>query len=684
MVNELVPSAFVVQQTLHGYGDGHRLLAGSVSLPSLDARAMLVLSDISGASAKLPMAGYLTGYPIGNIGKYVLARTWPAPEMSRPGCVWTHSLLIDFADLAAIQSVADLTALFRRPKSISEVGYEKPLNVARSPRYPLATTWDPLKGAALLNALYTSPRDKIVARSYDIDADERLILALWMQQWPRLRRSFRFCSFSAADRSISGEPFDLQLVEGNERIHRSRIPDAIEASDANVGPEMEVLLEDLQAPDALGLRTFLRRIGGDVSTGRGAMVPLSNLFDAIASPLHREVNLERAVDILEDLGSSQAFAAKECVLELALDRVEELNSRLFNFVLSNVKGEDVSLADSVALRLSNALWKRDPANFVEALGERNTLGLAVKSGVQHLDDDSLFAGLAMVPNAGSFVEHRPDLLLRPEFWQLSNVEVSTALDAVAIDAPKVSSVLEAMISAERGDAAAEMLERFGEPSLIEALAKINPQAPTEKFIPWLDTLLGKRDDSKISRVLSAVRHRGLLLALAQRVDPGAGTRAATDDVWVSALEHSPGALSQENEDYLAAFLFARGLGAKSRAQIMLLSFSTTRVHQALVAGRMPPKGWQLINRWLPRSFFTSDWDHCSRIREAVVDIYVELNNDPTLFGTVTSDESLFRQLVDVASTTRKGRRYLQKVRQGLERSPEASMRARAQYIGAAQ
>jgi hypothetical protein len=62
MADEVSPT-IVVQQTLHGYGDGHRLLAGSVPLSSQDARTMLVMSDLSGALPKLDRHGYLTGYP---------------------------------------------------------------------------------------------------------------------------------------------------------------------------------------------------------------------------------------------------------------------------------------------------------------------------------------------------------------------------------------------------------------------------------------------------------------------------------------------------------------------------------------------------------------------------------------------------------------------------------------------
>ncbi len=76
---------------------------------------MLVLSDASGSSTRIPTDGYLTGYALFGAGKHVLARTWSAPEMSRPGCVWTNSLLIDFADLARLASADKLVDRFMRP-----------------------------------------------------------------------------------------------------------------------------------------------------------------------------------------------------------------------------------------------------------------------------------------------------------------------------------------------------------------------------------------------------------------------------------------------------------------------------------------------------------------------------------------------------------------------------------------
>ena len=42
---------------------------------------------------------YITTYYLEDSGYYVIAKSWYAQEMERPGCVWTQSLLIPLTDL---------------------------------------------------------------------------------------------------------------------------------------------------------------------------------------------------------------------------------------------------------------------------------------------------------------------------------------------------------------------------------------------------------------------------------------------------------------------------------------------------------------------------------------------------------------------------------------------------------
>ena len=128
-------------QALHGYSEGHRLLASSTSLAAIDTRTMLVLSDLSGPGASIGDEGYLTGYPLPDAGLYALARTWLATEMPRPGCVWTHTILIDFADLASLSSPAVLLRLFIKPDSLDNLFAFRKSVAVDSEADPFAPVW---------------------------------------------------------------------------------------------------------------------------------------------------------------------------------------------------------------------------------------------------------------------------------------------------------------------------------------------------------------------------------------------------------------------------------------------------------------------------------------------------------------------------------------------------------------
>src|SRR5215213_2341851 len=105
-----------LDQALHGYENGHRLLAASAELVSADRRVLARQTDSPDAGRVAGWDALLTGHPLPS-GAFALSMTWPAPEMPRPGCVWTHTLLIDFADIAVIASLSDLDNLFRGPNA---------------------------------------------------------------------------------------------------------------------------------------------------------------------------------------------------------------------------------------------------------------------------------------------------------------------------------------------------------------------------------------------------------------------------------------------------------------------------------------------------------------------------------------------------------------------------------------
>lgn len=106
----------IIEQTLHGYNKGHGLLASSFPVkPNDDSSLMSVLSDWTGYRNELGEDSYMTFYPLSNGEKYAFAKTWYAEEMERPGCVWTHTLIVDLKKLDRNFDFRTLENYFRRP-----------------------------------------------------------------------------------------------------------------------------------------------------------------------------------------------------------------------------------------------------------------------------------------------------------------------------------------------------------------------------------------------------------------------------------------------------------------------------------------------------------------------------------------------------------------------------------------
>ncbi len=104
-----------IDQALFGYADGHRQIASSFRLPPTDLYLLSAASDLASGTRLGENGSYLTGLPLPEARRYAFLRTWAAPEMPRPGCVWSHALLLDPRAIASLSTFSELLLLFRRP-----------------------------------------------------------------------------------------------------------------------------------------------------------------------------------------------------------------------------------------------------------------------------------------------------------------------------------------------------------------------------------------------------------------------------------------------------------------------------------------------------------------------------------------------------------------------------------------
>lgn len=120
----------IIEQTLYGYNKGHGLLASSFPVrPNNDSSLMSVLSDWTGFRNELGEDSYMTFYPLSNGEKYAFAKTWYAEEMERPGCVWTHTLIVDLKEMDRNFDFRVLDDYFRRPQKDDYEFYQHKIEI---------------------------------------------------------------------------------------------------------------------------------------------------------------------------------------------------------------------------------------------------------------------------------------------------------------------------------------------------------------------------------------------------------------------------------------------------------------------------------------------------------------------------------------------------------------------------
>jgi hypothetical protein len=652
-----------IHQALHGYARGHQRLSGSVEVRPRDAKTMLVLSDISGPGVRPGDDGYLTGYPISESGLYVLARTWAAPEMPRPGCVWTHSLLIDFADLATLADPAGLLALFRRPEPGDFSSYARTLTlktdqVARQ----LLGSQSVDFARRIASGLYEKAKSRIIAsRPHDADADQ-IVIAVWAQQWPRLRRAFRFCTLAGAERAADGG-FDLQLV-GGERSIRSRFADAIDIG--SVDPVQAAWLDDVigdfVAPDSRGLRTFMRRAGGDLDSGREAFAPICRLHVLTMAFGKDPYAIPEAVRLIhEQLGSSDARTARGLVTTEALKQ-SSLNDVSLDFVLSGLDLADEAAVTEYKGQLGAQIWRRDPARLAKMLAGGERERTIADGAFGSLTEEELLAGAVRSPELASLViARKPDLVVAPGFWSARSI-ASDGVFALLPGRPDLAApAVAAMIEGGRDDLARKAITALGGPLVLGVLAACWQTRDSGASLRWLKAACA--DAGAVAEFFGTASSvpGEMLVAIAKSTLPDAVPNDYGNDPWLRILASSTPTYA-EMDTYLASYLLARSLGWRSRNPAELVQYGFDAVYGALSRDRLPEHAWRLLEDRLPWVLPLLSWDRCLRARNAIAALFVDRNLPPAVFARVSEDDTYFAHLVNAAARTYRGRDYLNRVR----------------------
>ena len=229
------------EQTLHGYDDGHRLLATSVRLEPEEEQQLDLLSDLSGyLPPETDYANYYTGFPCGRF--YVLACTWPDRMGKRSGTVFTHSLLLPRAACAELGDLGSIIPLFRDPShSLGVKEYRSTIDTALR---PTQEPWLAQQSRRLLAAAWFGQETRpLLWYDQSTASDAARILWSWIPPW--LRSNHTFCTFTLGPRYLGKALFDwMAIARGAEGLFYPLRDRAVRCDALHLPPGLASLVEE--------------------------------------------------------------------------------------------------------------------------------------------------------------------------------------------------------------------------------------------------------------------------------------------------------------------------------------------------------------------------------------------------------------------------------------------------------
>jgi hypothetical protein len=653
------PQSARIEQAVHGYDSGHRLLQASIDLPSAARDVLAVMSDLSGTRTQPEFDSYLTGYPLPDTDLFVFARTWLAPEMSRPGCVWTHSLLIRTADLVHLTALDRLTELHARPLQslLATDRYKESivLDVASKVRHPFRPPIDPETAASILVGLYASgAAGPVLLAAPTASRFESLILAVWEQQWPRMRRVFRFCTGSLALRRLGSEPFDLQVVP-------LKLLAALSHSAREIAFVIPDTTEELVAADAhhsLDSQTGMR------TSWVGAATTDLLTFDP-GSPFRRWMRILAAesdrprfdADFYLRLAAALTSrpADMTSAVELLAERFpkREQGDRIKLEVLAPPRGQGrTQLPDEVQILVA-LIQSREPEAFSEAdlnLRARarsvwlhsceeglRLLEATIASGTNAFALQVLLGVCEAVPEmeAIDLARDRPGLfyhlvITHPTLlnrWgelrespQLREEALAALRVLPADERPPVTELVRFALHAPP-EVAKTLYGIYGASLVTALLDAIDHRAVSRNdlkhlfAVEWQSILI---HETPILRTWLTPGVQGLpILGFLINVLSPQDFRMPGADSWASVLDGNTDELPIE----AWAVLLSVALGTTSRDGGRLAGLTFPAVHSAAVGSTLSGRAWSFLQNSVPTLSYGFTWDKAELLRRAVLDAF---------------------------------------------------------------
>ncbi|MES2654588.1 MAG: hypothetical protein V4620_03310 [Bacteroidota bacterium] len=681
-----------INQCLHGYKEGHQLLASSSDDLSPQTRKNLLFqTDLSGSYVDDGFDVYITGYPLDEENLYAFSKTWYANEMKRPGCVWTHTLLISFSDIGKIPEFSGLIELFKRPL-LNE--YQFYSNVVRFDLSPLLKVVDNVidegvNRSNLLCALYENPENTVILISESSIKYEEATLKIWSDQWPRLRRRFTFCTGALGLKKTQEKEFDLQITPEQNSLVISRQSQAPYIVDTK--EQKSNWLKVLYKTPKQSLRRFLWTYSSDITGERSNYIPLLRVYEILYSDkwklselcsimLKYFPSLEDAKLLKKDIFSkNKNQSIEKQIIEFLLI------SRKINFVdlsLLNLEERliDILTNETITFKEFLGIIKKADSNLI-------TKKIWDKIPLENID----FVGLLNEHDdfINILVEKSPEFANNAAIWQLDYSLQSQVFNTL-LNSQKDIDWNTIMISAlsSRSAIVFDIINKFGNEAIYTIFNWLNSRQKSRKLWPelekylmlanesgfkkWLKFKEEDRLDTKIFDLIFKYWNMGKIL------DSGISAKA-----WIDVYKEIKASKFDYDFINISCLLLSIGLDNRVKHSDKLVAETFNNVYILAANSKIESKHWYLIPKEMEEEDdelypfvnlfalfgFSSQkkkrqvpsWDYCEFLIRTVSNKFIKYSWPKQSFLDTTTSEIVFNRVIDYCLSTKKGITFLREL-----------------------
>ena len=622
-----------IEQMLHGYDNGHRLLAGSVLLKnSMDMDAIAVMSDWS-EYVDSSDSSYLTAYPLKESNYYVVAKTWYADEMKRPGCVWTHSLLIPIDCLNSIDDFNRLRTLFVRPK-LEETLDNYSHTIEYENRNFSVSDYEVLKVDRFLALqvfqCFVNAKCSLVSMEVlkDKDTMERLMLSVMNVLPQEFLLKLSWCTGTAYQRKLNGIPLTWQFLtrgrDNNIGAKREEgrwmtyVLDGILRGDVNQGQLLRMFSEDIQEKEDnyAAIVIMLYTLEDYFKTGDKSEVRYGQVLNSIAK------YFPAASDgtVIKKLCTNRTFSDRYCGDE-----------RFFYYFCTLPLDGVFDITETKVIERWNEFLERNRNDYLPFLnklseaGHVNDWGIQVlKESVEVISDEEVITAFRTCFNLFTMIALLNPMLLNRIQWN-------------KLDKGELEALLPLILDYRIRDGFYRWKELF-KVSLAngidfsEQLAKVifdGTDNATSVLLDYVndhtsrdvDIVFGRQLKHHERDVLQWLKSKdsitdNVAYAISNAINEHSSIVVSEGvHIWKPYLSLQNHNLQQE----VYAFLFILSFNwVKDIDALKLMRMSFYPLHTLQASGHLKYNIWSQILPCLDSLFIWEDWDKCKKLRKTVV------------------------------------------------------------------